>query len=131
MRPSKSPDDVVSNFPEDSAEADESFGFEVVLRDEAAKDSTPMRDDFKRGHLYYSYTSEDKDDDPAQISHEEDQSASPFHYDHDDDMDYPASSSFMMDISDDLLLEPIAPVGPMDEAHAVSRASFEHERASQ
>lgn len=117
-KPSKSPDDVASSFPAESNEEveGESFGFEVVLRerDEAAMDSTPLRDDFKQGHLYYSYTRDDDKDDPAQISHEEDHSASPFHYEHDDDMDDHGSTSFMMDISDELLLEPIAHVGPMD-----------------
>lgn len=114
---SKSPDDVASNYLADNEEVDESFGFEVVLRerDESGSDSTPLRDDFKRGHLYYSYTRDDEDkDDPAQISHEEEHSASPFHYEHDDDMDDHGSTSFMMDISDELLLEPIAAVGPMD-----------------
>ena len=106
----------MSRFPSAEQE-DESFGFEVVLRerDEAAAESTPLRDNtFQPGHLYYSYTRGEDKDDPAQISHEEDHSASPFHYEHDDDMDDHGSTSFMMDISDELLLEPIAPTGLMD-----------------
>ncbi|GAX24787.1 hypothetical protein FisN_18Lh135 [Fistulifera solaris] len=109
----RSPDDVAFHETE---VMEDSFGFEVVLRerDEAAFDISPIRNDLKQpGNLYFSYTKNGKDD-PAQISHEEDHT-SPFRYDDDDH----GSTSFMMDIADDLLLEPIAPVGPMDEMQVI------------
>jgi hypothetical protein len=116
---SSSPDDVANHFNRTEVMED-SFGFEVVLRerDEAAFESSPMRDDFKQpGQMYFSYTKDGKDD-PAQISHEADHT-SPFRYDDDDH----GSTSFMMDIADDLLLEPIAPVGPMDEMQVIRASS--------